>query len=227
MTTTKSYAALSDCHGYLPDPLSIPEVDFLFLGGDLWPATNHSLPFQYEWAKGTLGPWLEQVNKRVGSVVGISGNHDFVGTSPYGKSLLKSLPWTYLQDETVTFGGIKIHGSPWTPTFLDWAWMDSDWQLMQYWNRIPSNGLDVLMVHGPPHGVLDQIQSGEHVGSESLKARLEQISPPQVSLYGHIHGARGVHGGMYGVPLSVNASTVNEGYEPVHAPFVGELVVRP
>ena len=226
MTKVLTYGTFSDPHGMLPDPASIPVLDFLFIGGDIFPYTNHSLGFQYEWGKYTLGPWLEEVNKRVKHIVGICGNHDFIGQTPYGKVVLNGLPWTYLQDKTVRIEGVKIHGSPWSPTFFDWAFMDSDWQLGQYWSGIPANGLDVLMVHGPPHGVLDRIPSGEHVGSESLALRLTQIAAPQVAIYGHIHSARGIHGGIGPIPLSVNACLVDEDYEPVNDLFLGELTVK-
>lgn len=227
--STKTYAAISDMHGRLPDPIEIPEADFLFIVGDNSPSKDHRLGYQYGWHKNRFGPWLQAILDlgRVEHIVGICGNHDFLGETPYGDRILRELPWTYLKDETVTIDGIKIHGSPWTPQFFDWAFMDQDWQLAQYWNRIPANGLDVLMTHGPKFGVLDVVEfRTEHVGSESLKLRLEMIDPPQVHLVGHIHSARGVHGGIGDVPLSANVAYVNEDYKPDGEFFVGELNVN-
>lgn len=229
MTRTVTYAAVSDLHGHLPDPITIPEADFLFIVGDFCPARDHSLGFQYRWCKGTFGPWMQSILDlgRVKHIVGVCGNHDFLGEAPYGKVVLNDLPWTYLQDQTVVIEGVKIHGSPWTPQFYDWAFMERDWELMQYWNQIPATGLDVLLTHGPQKGVLDRpIFASEGVGSESLAARLEQIDPPQVHLVGHIHSARGVHGGIGPVPLSANVAYVNEDYNPEYGVFEGELIVK-
>ncbi len=221
MVTKTSYAAGSDFHGFLPD--TIPDVKFLFMVGDIWPAYNHTLAFQYMWAEDHLDAWISRALGHVDHVIGVCGNHDFIGQEAEGVEILNLLPWTYLCDETVAIEGIKIHGSPWTPTFFDWAFMRPDWELMPFWNQIPSNGLDVLLTHGPAKGVCDRTVGGEHVGSESLSARLEQIESPQAHFVGHIHHARGTHGGFLGTPLTANVAYVNERYQPDGAWFTGEL----
>ena len=48
----------------------------------------------------------------------------------------------------------------------------------------------VFCPHAPPHGTAcDRLRSGEHVGSEALRALVER-EQPHVVLCGHIHEAR-------------------------------------
>ena len=49
----------------------------------------------------------------------------------------------------------------------------------------------VLVSHAPPRGFVDTVPTGEHVGSTSVRAIVEEFAPPLV-LCGHIHEARGV-----------------------------------
>lgn len=53
-----------------------------------------------------------------------------------------------------------------------------DWQ--------ESRGVDVVMTHGPPMGVLDVVRSGEHVGCEHLIRAMRRCKP-QLHCFGHIH----------------------------------------
>src|SRR4051812_1778145 len=109
-------AAISDLHGYLPDT---PPCDALLIAGDICPVDDHSLPYQREWLKTAFAPWLER--QPATKIVGIAGNHDFIAEED--DDLMRGLPWTYLRDETTEAGGLTIHGSPWTVTFMQWAFM--------------------------------------------------------------------------------------------------------
>lgn len=51
----------------------------------------------------------------------------------------------------------------------------------------------VLITHGPPEGVLDLINEGEHVGSKALRGMVER-RPPRLHLFGHIHQGFGIDG---------------------------------
>jgi Icc-related predicted phosphoesterase len=43
----------------------------------------------------------------------------------------------------------------------------------RYWDRIPHN-LDVLITHGPPLRILDQVEpDGEHLGCKELRKSVE------------------------------------------------------
>ena len=84
---------------------------------------------------------------------------------------------------------MRFYGSPWTPLFFDWAFMLSEPELAEKWALIPP-GLDVLVTHGPAHGVLDMTNRGEHAGSVTLFDRVRAVKP-RLHVFGHIHEAAG------------------------------------
>lgn len=111
----------------------------------------------------------------------------------------------YLQDREVQLmvdgSWRKFYGSPYTPWFHSWAFNlpNPDINMMRasmvaktLWKMIPE-GLDVLVTHGPPYGVLDACISGERVGCKHLKERLDRLgkAAPKVHVFGHIHHSFG------------------------------------
>jgi Icc-related predicted phosphoesterase len=87
------------------------------------------------------------------------------------------------------------------------------------------DGLDVLVVHGPPFGALDRTTprfGGVNAGSRSLRDWIERGRPGLV-VCGHIHEGFGVDRiGSTGV---YNVSWLDERYEPApeRTPVVIEL----
>jgi Icc-related predicted phosphoesterase len=123
----------------------------------------------------------------------------------------------YLQDEPVEIEGLKFYGSPWQPWFLDWAFnLERGESLRKVWARIPED-TDVLVTHGPPHGILDRTTRGEPVGCEDLRARVEELRTP-LHLFGHIHEGYGTE--RRGQTLFVNASSCTVSYRPLQAPVI-------
>ena len=45
--------------------------------------------------------------------------------------------------------GYKIYGSPYTPEFCGWAFMEEREDLKLIWEKIPTD-TDILITHGPP-----------------------------------------------------------------------------
>lgn len=199
-----SFDAISDLHGNLPEEVGMGDV--LFVVGDFTPVKDHSHWHQMWWAENVLAPWL--ANLPYDEIIACAGNHDFLAQTKDGHELLKSLPWTYLLDETVERHGHVIHGSPWTPTFGSWAFMRKDEDLTDVWAKIPDE-TTILLTHGPPHGKGDLVERGEYVGSQTLAARTAELDLTY-HLCGHIHEARGQYGNVW------NVSHVNLAYEPVH-----------
>lgn len=70
-------------------------------------------------------------------------------------------------------------------------------------------GNAILVSHPPPRGVVDVVHSGDHVGSTSVRAVVEEFQPPLV-LCGHIHEARGVD--RVGRTTVVNPGAAREGH---------------
>ena len=151
-------------------------------------------------------------------IVGIAGNHDFIGqTRP---EVLRLLPWRYLCDETIKLGGLVIHGSPWTPTFFDWAFMQDDRDLVDRWNLIPQH-VDVLVTHGPPHGYGDRSNRDTREGSLTLLERLLELDRLRLHIYGHIHEDPGQW--TLGKATLVNATVVDDSYRFTNAARVFDL----
>jgi hypothetical protein len=114
---------------------------------------------------------------------------------------------TVLIDAGVVIDGISFWGAPWTPTFHDWAFMlPRGPALAARWALIP-DGTDVLITHGPPRRILEDVSSHRggdlvdalgglddderFVGCDDLRERVRAVRP-RVHLFGHIHTRRGV-----------------------------------
>lgn len=133
---------------------------------------------------------------------------------------------------------LKIWGSPWSKTFPGMNphckafTVDTEEELAEKFKLIPDD-VDILITHSPPYGILDRINPSTqleidampHCGSVSLTANLSQrIKLPRLLVFGHIHGSYGQSeyftAGINGdqKAICVNASHVNERYEPVNKP---------
>ena len=124
--------------------------------------------------------------------VAIAGNHCKAMEGSRSKELrdmMANLGITYLQHEYVELAGLKIFGSPYTPTFgYGWVFnVDRD-RIDLAWQDIPEN-LDILVSHGPAYGILDSVD-GRHVGCESLLQHIIQ-KKPYIHAFGHVHEAAG------------------------------------
>jgi Icc-related predicted phosphoesterase len=132
--------------------------------------------------------------------------------------------------------GVRIYGTPHTPTFGNWAFMHSEEVLHNYFSKIPK-GLDILLSHGPVYGLNDTIMqypertSGRdpHIGSKSLREHMDRAKPTYV-LVGHIHSGnhkiekrftdKTYHPDVEeNYTLSINVSTMDEDYSVVYKPF--------
>jgi Icc-related predicted phosphoesterase len=149
----------------------------------------------------------------------IAGNHD------WGFEKMTEIPEIfreknvhYLFDSMVNIDGLKIYGSPWQPEFFDWAFnlprMGSE--LQEKWDLIPE-GLDVLVTHGPPWGILDVAPNNLNVGCELLQTKVAEVSP-KIHVFGHIHGSYGQKH-FNGVEY-INASVLGENYRPKNKPVM-------
>jgi hypothetical protein len=199
--------AVSDLHGQLP---SIPPCDLLLVAGDVCPLDDHAAEAQRAFLEGPFADWLERAP--AGAIAGVAGNHDLVAEEE--PALLAGLPWTYLCDSECELAGLRIWGSPFALTYGDWAFMESEAALEQRFAAIPS-GLDVLLVHGPPFGVLDHAARGVDTGSHALRRAVVRTRPA-LGIFGHIHEAHGED--RLGVTRCLNVSLLDERYLVRHPP---------
>ncbi|XKH00392.1 metallophosphatase domain-containing protein [Marinobacter nauticus] len=198
-------------HWQMPD---IPEGDVLIHAGDsLGQGTLDNIE--------DLNDWLGTLPHRHKLV--IAGNHDWAfQTAPaHARAALSNA--TYLQDSGVEIDGFRFWGSPWTPTFMDWAFMlDRGKPMQTKWAEIPEN-TDVLITHGPPMGFGDRVAMGFHdqsVGCLELLERIDQLAL-KAHVFGHIHEGYGEY--RRGSTRLINASTCTEWYRPENPPIVLDL----
>lgn len=205
---------ISDTHN-AHKGLHIPDGDVLIHAGD---ATGQGLTLEVERFLGWFGsqPHPHKIL--------IAGNHDWLfqrGPERAAQLLAQYPGVTYLQDSGVTLEGVRFWGSPWQPWFCDWAFNlpRNGAELHEVWGRIPID-TDVLITHGPPLGVLDQVKGGPYLGCEALKARLAAVRP-RIHVFGHIHDSFGV--AQSGPTTYLNACICDEDYRPNHRPIMLDL----
>ncbi len=203
---------LSDTHNQL-SKLTIPDGDILLHAGDF---CGH----------GKLDE-VAQFNREMGLLphkhkVVIAGNHDWPLQRQHQLSREMLTNVLYLEDESVEIEGLKIYGSPWQPEFFNWAFNlpRKSRQLQEKWTQIPSDA-DIVITHGPPHGILDATSRGTLAGCELLRTRLLEELHPRVHLFGHIHEGYGWK--QIGNTLFLNAANLNEHYRPVNPPVAFDL----
>ena len=89
-------------------------------------------------------------------------NRDFIlEEHPTPRSLLHNA--TLLINEEVTVFGLRLWGSPVTPLYGGAFGLSSAVDRRKLYADIPV-GLDVLVTHSPPFGVLDSAPDGIHAG---------------------------------------------------------------
>jgi len=216
--------AISDLHGYYP---KLKGGDLLIVAGDL--TADSSIEEQISFSK-----WL--FKQRYTKKIVIAGNHDNVlvlsapgpfAYSSYNEVTTEQTAYAdYLCDSGTEFDGLKIWGSPWTKRFEGMNpkcmafTVDTDEQLAKNWEMIP-NDIDILVTHCPPFSVFDAIGpfQMQSVGSKSLLHVYHSHHRIKLHIFGHIHenGGRKMQLNS-SMPIMVNASHVNEHYEPVNTP---------
>jgi len=165
----------------------------------------------------------------------IAGNHDFnFETEDFRyletMNIVKSYKnITYLCDEELILYNsednnqpIKIYGSPWQPEFHNWAFnLPKGKKLREKWDKIPLD-TDILITHGPVHGLLDMAPDGNFCGCEELlDVVTTKLTDLKYHICGHIHCGHGV---AYKNNIQfVNASTLNERYEVQYKPIIIEI----
>ncbi|KAI0268294.1 Metallo-dependent phosphatase-like protein [Gloeopeniophorella convolvens] len=182
-------------------------------------AGNHDLSLHDGWYQVNYGRWHAQAQstKAIRELIAGQASRD-AGI-------------VYLEDQTHVFQcrpdgkQWSVYGSPWTPDFWNWGFNYPRGEPAQRTVILTLVGqtftphpidlvssfprTDILLTHGPPHGILDRVDDGSSVGCEALSARLTELRP-RLHLFGHIHEAHGVKAGEWAHP----------GNKPTHTVFV-------
>lgn len=190
--------ALADTHLYHRELGELPQGDVLIHAGDLLQRGDlDELDDAADWLLGQ--PHRHKVL--------VPGNHDQCLALHWdaASARLQQTGLTILRHEALEIEGLKLWGSPTTP--MPWSWAFAlprgSAELKARWAQIPA-GLDLLITHGPPHGVGDSGSSGLHYGCSDLKAAVEQTQPV-AHLFGHVHQ----DGGLWrlGATTFINVTT--------------------
>ncbi len=157
------------------------------------------------------------------------GNHDFgFERADYRfRKMCEQYGVTLLIDESIVVDGVKIHGSPVTPWFHNWAYNKARDlneamfrqipEIKPHWDKIPDD-VNILLTHGPPYGILDELvfidgtPKGQFVGCVELLNRINQLKDLDLHLFGHIHcghGQKHINGKSF-----YNVSICDEMYSP-------------
>lgn len=211
---TLKIVALSDPHGSLHS-FEVPECDLLLIGGDVCPVDeSHEVPHQRAWLRDVFSPWLaEQPAKEI---VWIAGNHDFACEGDGFWRVAEEFPGHYLCDSSIEIDGVKIYGSPWVPNLPGWAFHAADPRFQELGDKYPDDA-DILLLHGPPKGILDSIPGWGGVGAPHVASAINRVMPKHV-IFGHIHESYGLE--KIGDVTFRNVAHMDEGYNPVNLPHV-------
>jgi Icc-related predicted phosphoesterase len=163
----------------------------------------------------------------------VAGNHDacLETSAQEANKIIDSFPGIdYLQDSSVTIDGKLFYGSPYTPRFMQWHFMETRGApIKRIWDAIPDE-VDVLITHGPAYGhgdlvpIYPQFSKFRRVaGCVQLLLRIQEIGP-DLHICGHIHDGHGITRSD-ALPLTtfINAATCTERYSPSNPPIEAEI----
>jgi len=181
---------ISDTHSQ-HDQLTIPDgIDTVIHSGD---ATNWKDPYRNESELRAFIDWFSALP--VPNKIFVPGNHDTsLEKGLIARATIEGLGIRLLINEEVTIEGLRVWGSPFTPRYGDWSYMKDRGTINRIWDNIPE-GLDVLITHGPPYGILDATYDHhnkvELVGCSALRKRVAKALP-RFMLFGHVHSTKDI-----------------------------------
>lgn len=173
--------AISDTHGFHKD-IMLPKGDVLIHAGDACMNGNEREFLDF------INWFGRQPFKRK---IFVPGNHDFFVQESLGIAniLCVERDIAMLIDRMIRVDDVVFYGSPWVPKLSTWAFYANSGRLVEHFSRIPEF-TDVLITHGPPHGVGDDC--GVHAGSSELHTRVLGLNL-KAHIWGHIHEGYGRH----------------------------------
>ena len=183
---------ISDTHGKHRELAPLPDGDVLVHSGDFSFAgtDNEALDF--------LNWFCDQPHKHK---IFVAGNHDAAIWDAKIEGLTPNVH--FLSDNGVSIEGKLFYGAP-----MQMGMKNGKLSVVENYDPIPE-GVDVLITHQPPMGILDLDSAGRHFGSTKLLEKVTELKP-KVHLFGHVHNAYGTN--VWKDMTFVNGSVVNDHY---------------
>ena len=207
---------ISDTHGF-HKLLQIPEgIDMVIHSGD---CSNPRDPYTNEPEVRRFIDWFGDLP--IKHKIFVAGNHDtsiekgLVTKDDFDQNCIH-----YLENTSVEIEGLKIFGSPLTPTFgYGWSFNKDRNKLEKMWRKAIDEDVDIVIVHGPPRGMLDLSYDRKNLiescGDKSLMNKVKEVEP-KLMLFGHIHNCDDIiNAGTRTIPgldtIFSNGSVVTDG----------------
>ncbi len=195
---------ISDTHTQ-ENKVVLPKGDILIHAGDL--------EIRFETELQNIIDWFESLDYK--HIIWVGGNHDFYLEELYREGKDPKMPYNihYLMNTGITIEGIKFWGSPFSPTFYDWAFMGDIDTLRKTWDLIPSD-TDIIITHTPAFGINDRVK-GISVGCPALRDKIKEIKP-KYHICGHIHPGYGIYQDQH--TTYINCALLDDFYNMVNKP---------
>ncbi|CAI5730283.1 unnamed protein product [Hyaloperonospora brassicae] len=231
---TLRVVCISDTHARHRELVDVPSGDVLLHCGDFTHRGTHDEVCDFNEWLGTLPHAVKVVIAGAHDVCMDAVEYDLQWDKAFrhreynnpsrSRALLANC--TYLEDRSVVIRGIKIFGSPMTPPVpgrLGAFNVARGFADQQHWAKVPAD-VDLLVTHGPPHGILDTTFTGTHVGSEALLKEVVSRIRPRFHVFGHVHEAYGAT--RVGGTVFVNAASSPLVAGPLHSPVVLDVPLK-
>ena len=213
--TAVRVTVISDTH-MQHERLVLPEGDLLIHCGDMFDLYSRN-PADLR----GLDSWFAR--QPFDRIVCTGGNHDHLLEHTLGFLAQPFRHAEYLQDQAVRYRGLIVYGSPWVPGLPTHAFHKDRSELEAAWAHVPT-GVDILVTHTPPLGVLDRSSRGVSFGCPELAWQLRRIAP-RVHCFGHVHASAGQ--ARLGQTLFINAASVGSGGTVIRPPITFALQPEP
>jgi Icc-related predicted phosphoesterase len=200
--------------------LQIPTCDMVIFSGD---ESNFKNPYDNLKEFNNFITWYSELP--ITYKIFVAGNH----SAAIAKGLIKKQDFIdkgiiYLENDYTDIKGLKIFGSPITPTFNDWYFMKSRDKLDRFWSNVEL--VDIIITHGPPKYILDLSENKQHIlefcGDKALHKHVVNRIKPVLHCFGHIHNFKNIKNS--GVKKIIDCNTIFSNGAVVEDGKFGDLI---
>jgi len=184
---------IHEVYGWLVDKVAVESPDAVVLAGDLFGWGGDGSTVEEGQATDRLRV-LEHMSGIRCPIFYVMGNDDWIELDAPGP-LHQSI-----HGKRVDLGDFSFVGYQFSLPFMGGVFEKPENEIEEDLAQLEAevDSRTVFVTHGPAHGALDRVYSGEHVGSTSLRDFLDR-NAPRVHIHGHIHREFGRAGRHFNV----------------------------